>query len=969
MANKNLTIEAPIFDPIEFGDVTGLTDEEAARRLQKDGPNEIATEKTGSILNILIGTIKEPVFILLLIGALLYIFIGDVTEGLVLLSFIIVIITIDLYQEARSSRAVEALRAMSSPRAKVLRSGVGKYISGREVVRNDILYVLEGDVVPADAVLLSANNLKIDESLLTGESVPVEKKAPRLEEAPKNNLISDEEFKRNHIYASTRVVAGRSIAKVIKTGKNTEVGQISQRLKEINLEETPLQKQTGLLVKRIGLIALICCLTVVLYYVFAPGILDIFVKIKEGVLSGISLALALIPEEFPIVLTIFLALGAYRIASKNVLTRRVPTIESLGAITVLCTDKTGTLTENKMKVAALAVFPIERTLKKIEEKFEEDLIKIEPTKLEDDFCIKDIKKKNSNEEKRYALQVSKEECDTCVEECAIKGGLIFRLSSMEEKFRSLQQSNNTEKNEIDLPYQFDILARYAVLASEPNPFDPMELAFLELADKYVWRHKELAIPKDWNILKHYELSPALPATTHVWACEDLDAEKPCILSMKGAPESVLDLCHMMEREKEIVEQTTKIMADEALRVLGVAGNEIKHHHYADLPDDQHSYKFRFLGLLGLYDPPRPESAPAIAKCRDAGIRVIMVTGDHPETAGTIAKAVGLSFGDNNRGVKGIVTGPELVNLKEQGRDKELLKDPAVNVISRTSPTQKLDIVNALKEAGEFVAMTGDGVNDAAALKASNVGIAMGARGTDVAREAADLVLVQDDFASIAAAIEQGRRIFDNIRKAMMFILAVHVPIVLLSIVPLFMGYSGFLAPVHIVLLELIIDPACTLVFENEPADADVMLRPPRKIDTPIIPRRGFGVSLLQGVVIGVSLLGFMLFLTVIFPACPMIFLRTATMLALIAANLTLILTNRSMKLNFIRLITIKNRMFWILVVFVIIISVLIFGIPALTGLFQFTALPFNIILLSVLVGCGSVLWIEAIKPFIGSSFK
>jgi magnesium-transporting ATPase (P-type) len=967
MANKNLTTEAPIFDPIEFGDVVGLTDEEAARRLQKDGLNEIATEKTGSILNILIGTIKEPVFILLLIGALLYIFIGDVTEGLVLLSFIIVIITIDLYQEARSSRAVEALRAMSSPRAKVLRNGVGKYISGRDVVRDDILFMLEGDIVPADAVILSANNLKIDESLLTGESVPVEKKALGLEDAAFKNLISDEEFKHYHIYASTRVVAGRSIAQVIKTGKNTEVGQISQRLKEINLEETPLQKQTGLLVKRVGLIALICCLIVVLYYIFTPGILDIFVKIKEGVLSGISLALALIPEEFPIVLTIFLALGAYRIASKNVLTRRVPTIEALGAVTVLCTDKTGTLTENKMKVAALAVFPTERTMKKISEEFKEDLVTIEPTRLEDDLCIKDIKKKDSNGEKRYALQVSKEECETCVEECAIKGGLIFKLSSIEEKFRSLRERNNSE--EIDLPYQFDILARYAVLASEPNPFDPMELAFLELADKYVWRHKELAIPKDWSILKHYELSPALPATTHVWACEDIDAEKPCILSMKGAPESVLDLCHMMEREKEIVEQTTKIMADEALRVLGVAGNEIKHHHYGDLPEEQHAYKFRFLGLLGLYDPPRPESAPAIAKCRSAGIRVIMVTGDHPETAGAIAKAVGLSFGDDNRDIKGIVTGPELANLKKQGRDKELLKDPAVNVISRTSPTQKLDIVNALKDAGEFVAMTGDGVNDAAALKSSNVGIAMGARGTDVAREAADLVLVQDDFASITDAIEQGRRIFDNIRKAMMFIIAVHVPIVLLSIVPLFMGYSGFLAPVHIVLLELIIDPACTLVFENEPADADIMLRPPRKIDTPIIPRRGFGVSLLQGAVIGLCLLGFMFILTVIFPGCPMIFLRTATMLALIVANLTLILTNRSMKLNFIRLITIKNRMFWILVVFVIIISVLIFGIPALTGLFQFTPLPLNIILLSIFIGFGSVLWIEAIKPFLRASFK
>lgn len=965
MTSNEFIPEDPLFQPLELGEITGLTDKEAAERLHRYGPNEIKTEHVGSITGVILNILKEPIFILLLTGAILYIIIGDVTEGFVLLTFILVIIFIDIYQEARSSRAVEALRAMSSPRAKVLRSGIGKRIPGREVVEGDILFVTEGDIVPADATILMANNLKIDESLLTGESVPVEKRHLFVGE---KKVQMEDEFKLNRIYASTRVVAGRSIAKVIKTGNKTEVGLISEHLKGIKQEETPLQKQTSLLVKRVGLVALISCLTVVLYYSF------VLYEMVPGILAGISLALALIPEEFPIVLTIFLALGAYRIAMKNVLTRQIPSIEALGAITILCTDKTGTLTENRMKVAAIAVFPTDKTLKALKEQFESDLISIKPITEKDNLCIKDIKEEKSKELTRFATQVSKEECASCIEECAIKGGLLLNLENIEEKLDQMQGAI-TDKKEVDLPYQFDVLARYAVLASEPNPFDPMELAFHELAKQYVWRHKELAITTDWTILKHYELTPELPATTHVWAYKDHDAEKSCILSMKGAPEAVLDLCHMEIREREVVDKTIKIMATNGLRVLGVAGNEIDHCHLVDLPLKQHDFQFRFLGLLGLHDPPRIETAPALVKCQNAGIRVIMVTGDHPETAMAIAKEVKLSFGDQNRGIKGIITGRELMELETQGRAKEILKDPAVNIISRTSPTQKLDIVEAFKEIGEFVAMTGDGVNDAAALKAADVGIAMGARGTDVAREASDLVLVQDDFASITAAIEQGRRIFDNIRKAMMFIIAVHVPIVILSIIPLFLGFPGFLAPVHIVLLELIIDPACTLVFENEQADADVMKRPPRKADTPIISRKGFALSLIQGAIIGISLIAFALTLDWLLQGMGWaqgerhIYVRTAAMMALIVADLTLILTNRSLKLNFFRILSSKNRMFWILIILVVIITLVIFGIPTLQGLFQFTSLDFQTIIIAVLIGMASVLWIELVKPFIRASDK
>ncbi|NVM52103.1 MAG: cation-translocating P-type ATPase [Candidatus Helarchaeota archaeon] len=962
MTEKKITSEEAIFTSIEFGDIVGLTDEEAAKRFQRDGPNEILRERVGSIWSVLRGTLSEPVFILLLTGALLYIIIGDLIEGLVLLSFICVIVIIDIYQEARSSRAVEALRAMSSPRANVLRSGIGKRITGCKVVVDDILFVAAGDIIPADALLLSANNLKIDESLLTGESLPIEKIPASSIDKLDGSIPAEEKIKFIHIYAGTRVVAGRAIARVLTIGKNTEMGRISQSLREIKQEDTPLQKQTKVVVRRVGLVALISCLVVIFYYYFWLA------EIVPGILAGISLALALIPEEFPIVLTIFLALGAYRIASKNVLTRRVPAIEALGAVTVLCTDKTGTLTENKMKVVALAVFPMVKTISSIESEFTEDIISIEPITEEGDQCVKDLKNADLEEKIRYVKEVSQEECAICPEECAIKGAAIFNLAKIEEKYKKIYGEDD-QKAEMDLPYQLDILARYAVLASEPNPFDPMELAFYELANRYVWRHEELAIPRNWKILKHYELSSELPATTHIWTHKDSDAEQPCIVSMKGAPESVLDLCHMLEDEAKIVERTLKFMASEGLRILGVAGKEIEHSHYSELPEKQHDFKFRFLGLLGLHDPPRAESTPAIAQCYNAGIRVMMVTGDHPETAAAIGKAIGLSFGVGNHEISGVITGKELAQLKTLNQDKEILRDSAINIISRVSPDQKLDIVKDLKETGEFVAMTGDGVNDAAALKAADVGVAMGARGTDVAREAADLVLVQDDFASLTASIEQGRRIFDNIRKAMMFIIIVHVPIVILSIVPLFLGFPGLLAPIHIVLLELIIDPACTLVFENEPADADVMSRPPRKIDTPIISKVGFGLSLLQGVVIGVGLLGIIFYLTIRFPGCSIVEIRTATILALIVANLTLILTSRSMKQNFVRLLFIKNRMFWILIIFVIFLSSLIFTIPVLRDLFLFTSLSFEVTIIAIVVGLSSALWIEAFKPLLGSSFK
>ena len=725
----------------EVGGAVGLTPEEAGRRLRLEGPNELPASKPRNLLAVAYGVLREPMFLLLVAGGAIYMLLGDLQEALLLLGFVFVIIGITVHQERKTENALKALQNLSSPRARVIRGGEQQRIPGREVARGDMVIVSEGDRIPADGVVYSSMSLMVDESLLTGESVPVRKRDGDGVASDLRPGGDDEPF----VYSGTLVVQGTAFVEVGSTGMNTEIGKIGRSLQTIEPEKTSLQKQTARLVRNLALGGAGLSAALVLAYGFTRG------DWLHGFLAGVALAMALLPEEFPVVLTIFLALGAWRIAGKRVLARRMLAVETLGSATVLCADKTGTLTLNQMSVGELRA-----------------------------------------------------------------GGARLPLE---------------EESPPALPEGFHALVEFSILASQRDPFDPMEKAFHGLGRRFLAHTEHLH--GDWELERQYPLSSALLSMSHVWRSP---AGRDYVIAAKGAPEAIVDLCHLDDAERRRVAQEVGEMATCGLRVLGVAAA-----YFTDtesLPGGQHDFEFQFVGLVGLTDPLRPSVPDAIRECYAAGIRVVMITGDYPATARNTALQIGLRRPDD------LVTGDELRAMSDAELRRRI---GGVDVFARILPEQKLALVQALQTDGQVVAMTGDGVNDAPALKVSDIGVAMGGRGTDVAREAADLVLLDDDFSSIVAAIRLGRRIFDNLRKAMSYIFSIHVPIAGLSLIPAVMGWPPILSPLHIVLMELLIDPACSTVFEAEPEEAGTMKRPPRLPQESVFDRRTVGLSLVQGV--------------------------------------------------------------------------------------------------------------------------
>jgi Ca2+-transporting ATPase len=838
---------------LDFSDFTGLSPEEAGRRLLEEGYNEIPSRERKNLLHIIGEVIREPMFLLLVGAGLIYFILGDVEEGLILLSFVVVIIGITAYQEQKTEKALEALRNLSSPRALVIRGGSLQRIAGREVVRKDIMVVGEGDRVAADAHLLSGINLLVDESLLTGESVPVRKAVAAAGPLKDRRPGGDDQ---PWLYAGTLVVQGQGIAGVMDTGMGTEMGKIGKALESVREEETRLNLETSRIVRDIALLGLLLCTTVVVVYGVTRG------DWLHGLLAGITLAMAILPEEFPVVLTIFLALGAWRLSEKNVLTRRIPAIETLGAATVLCVDKTGTLTENRMSVARLDV-----------------------------------------------------------------GGESFPCSP---------------RGRDQLPEPFHELLEFAILSSKKDPFDPMEQALLRKGGDDLGGTEHLH--GDWELLQEYPLSRELLAMSNVWRSK---GGREYVIAAKGAPEAIADLCHLgPERQGELAVRVER-MASEGLRVLGVAKAYFTE---GDLPLGQHDFPFSFLGLVGFADPVRKDVPGAVAECGTAGIRVVMITGDYPATAKNIGKQIHLPLDE------GVVTGAEL----DRADDVELAgKIRGANIFARVVPEQKLRIVEAFKAIGEVVAMTGDGVNDAPALKAANIGIAMGGRGSDVAREAASLVLLDDNFASIVAAVRMGRRIFTNLKKAMAYIISVHVPIAGLSLVPVLLGWPLILLPVQIVFLELIIDPACSVVFEAEPEEQGIMNRPPRRPEDRILDRQTVTLALAQGFgVLGVVLV---IYLAAVGRGLPVNEIRTLTFVTIVMANLALIAVNRSWTESILTTLSSPNRAFWGVIAGTLFFLAVAVGLPAAREIFQFAPVPWQYLLVCIVAGVSSVLWFEIYK--------
>ncbi len=698
-------------------------------------------------------------------------------------------------------------------------------------------------------------NFSVDESALTGESVPVRKiptapgGSPPAPGRPGGDATP-------WVFSGTLVVKGRGIARVTATGAATELGRIGTRLQTIEPGTTRLQRDIHQLVQTVGLGGLGAATAVIVVFGLTRG------DLLEGLLAGIATAMAMLPEEFPVVLSIFLALGAWRMSQRHVLTRHASAIETLGSATVICVDKTGTLTMNQMTVHELIV-------------------------------------------------------DGSV--------LLLGTQTLTEPFHELIE--------------------FAVLASPVDPFDPVDRAFKALGESHLAGTEHLH--HDWTLVREYPLSEELLAISHVWRSPD---SKHYVIAAKGAPESIIDLCHLDPAISGPLMEQVEAATAQGLRVLAVARAEFSQ---ADqLPTAQHDFTFEFLGFAGLFDPVRPGVADAVAECARAGIRVIMVTGDYAGTALAIAREVGLEH------TAGTITGPE---LDEMSDDELAHRVRTVNVFARMVPEQKLRLIRALKANGEIVAMSGDGINDAPALRAADVGIAMGAHGTDVAREAASLVITDDDFTSIASGVRQGRGIFDNLRKAMAYIVAVHVPIFGMSLVPLFAtDWPLVLLPVQVAFLELIIDPACSVVFEAEAIDPEIMHQPPRRPGVPIFGSQTLRLAVLQGLSVFAAVLT--IYLWAVIEHRPDNVVRSLSFTTLLVGNLTLIIVNRSWRLSVWR--TFRERrnpmLKWILALGATMLIVVL-TVPGVRDAFDFgPASPWQW-LVALLAGIIGVLWFEIYK--------
>jgi len=735
-------------------------------------------------------------------AAALYLAIGDLPEALALTASMGVVFAINVLQERRSERALERLRDLSSPRALVVRDGAEQRVLAREVVRGDLLLLREGDRVAADAALLASHDLEADESLLTGESVPVAKAArgdPRL-------------------FSGTLIVRGAGEALVSATGERTELGRIGHSLAVIEPGKAPLELETARMVRWIAAVALALCAAVVMLYATTRG------SLLDGTLAGLTLAMSILPEELPVVLTIFLALGAWRIARHGVLTRRKAAIEMLGAATVLCCDKTGTLTHNRMQVVEVW-----------------------------------------------------------------QGAGWVNPGSLE-------------------PGEAASLLGTAALACEAKPFDPMELAIVEAGAAYLGGGAG-------QVERHYGLSDRFLAVAIARR-----SGAALHVAMKGAPEHVGELCRMDPAARSAMHAAAAEAAQRGLRVLGVASATGPQ---GPAPESPREYEWRFEGLVALADPLRAEAPAAIAACRAAGIRVIMITGDHPSTARAIARAVGL---DASR----VLTGTDLESTQTGGRADAVR---SVQVFARVRPHQKLMLIQALRAAGEVVAMTGDGVNDAPALRAAHIGVAMGRRGTDVAREAASLVLIEDDFSALVGTIRLGRRIYDNIRNAMSYLVAVHVPLAGMAVLPLALGYPQFLYPLHVVFLEFVIDPACTLVFEAERSEAGAMQRPPRPPEQRLFDLRMLCVALALGAA-SLAVVGTVYALALARGSTDGA-ARALAFTALVASNLALILSHRSARLATAQLLARRNPVLWAIAGATLVALAAAVHWPPAAGLFHF----------------------------------
>lgn len=815
----------------------GLNSEEVEKLQKKYGMNELVIQEKPNMLKKFLGVFKEPMFLLLLIAATVYFLLGAPKDGAIMLVFVGFVASITFIQEWKTEKTMNALKDLTSPKVNTLRNGKNILIKSTELVPGDVVFLSEGERIPADCIVLEPSNFSVDESILTGESEYVMKVSTTQSEK------STDYWKKDILYAGTLCVFGKCTAIVKFTGINTEYGKIGKAISEAKDEPTPLQKKVSILVKNIAIAGVILCISVmVASYFYSFNILN-------SILSGISLAMAIIPEEFPVVLTVFLSMGAYRLAKNNTLMRKISGVETLGSATVLCVDKTGTITQNKMKVKSI-----------------------------------------------------------------YSDGRIF--------------NNEDLKNQE--------LSDLMVLSCEKNPYDPMEKAILEAANL-----------SQLETLYKYDLSKKIAFDSKTKRMANIYIkDNKYYVAVKGSAETVLGLCNLDKETMDEINIEIDKMASNGLRVLALADCTSE-----KVYEDLECYELTFKALVGLQDPPKEGVEEAIKLCKKAGIRVVMITGDYSKTAMAIGEEIGLKFTDK------VIVGNEIDSLSENELC-EVVK--SCDVFSRVIPEQKMKIVKALKKNGEIVAMTGDGVNDAPALKSADIGIAMGQRGTEVAKEAAHMILMDDNFTTIVKSVKDGRRVYDNIRKAMVYILIIHIPIAAMAMFAPLFNLPPLLLPMHIMLLELIIDPTCSIVFEGEPAEANIMENPPRPPQEPLLTRNLTIKVVLQGVVM--FLAAFMPFHYMIDLGISSEYARSFSLITFIVANVTLVLVNRSNTELLYHLIKEKGSKVRLIVNSMALIMVFaIVYIPILNGFFRTEKIGIYPLIFAIVLGFISTGWWEIVK--------
>lgn len=818
----------------------GLTTKQARERLRFHGYNQLSSSKPKSILKIAVEVVKEPIFLLLIACGVLYVILGEYREGSMMLLTIFIIIFITFYQHLKTEKSLEALKRLSSPRALVIRDGVEMRIPGIEVVPDDLIILQEGDRVPADAELLQAWNLLVDESILTGESLPVSKSK------------TSEDIKK--VFSGSIVVQGKGIAKVESTGVHTQLGLIGASLQKIEKDGTRLQKEMKVFIRNIFISGVVLSICIVVAFYVTRG------NLIQSILNGLASAMAILPEEFPVVLTIFLAMGAWRLSNQKVLTRKPSAIETLGSATVLCSDKTGTITQNKMEVVSI-----------------------------------------------YAQKKWYDKTDF--------------IDNKSEIFNIIETAH---------------------LASAIRSIDPMEKALHSLRSI-----KDFASVDDIQLIKEYPLSRHLLAMTNVWSNGKKGGFSIC---SKGAPEAILSLCKLSTEERDPYLRILNQMAKNGFRVIAVARASWQEE---SLPNNQEDFVFQILGLIAFTDPIRPEVPEAVRICEEAGIKVKMITGDFPVTASSIASQIGLKDPEN------VITGDELKHLDMAQLRKKI---EGVHVFARIKPEQKLQLINALKSNGEVVAMTGDGVNDAPALKAADIGIAMGVKGTDVAREASSLVLLDDNFASIVAAIRSGRKIYDNLQKAISYVFAIHIPIIGLTFLPAFFpAIPILLMPLHIMFMELIIDPVCSIAFESEGEEIGIMLRPPRNPHELFFGWHKMAYSFFQGFLLLMVVVAVYFFSK--WEGHQETEIRAISFSTLIIGNLFLILTSLSKTRNVISILIGKNRALLLIISAAFTLLIMMLTIPSLQTIFSIQFAGFEHFIPSLMGAFILLILFETLKFF------